>query len=335
MREIVAVENPHRRRKPIALTIRRKLTLNTQDKDEGRDEEMSAEAISNLTSMTGAHAVKTALKRASDATGAGFEILYNMARRESSLDPNAKAKTSSAAGLFQFIEQTWLGAVKNYGARHGLDAESAAITQSASGKFIVADTGKREEILNLRFDPVKAAALAGELIEENRTGLERRLGRVVDAGEVYAAHFLGLGGAARLLAAKPDAIAAEILPRAAAANRAVFYDGSRARTIGEVLASMTQSMGAAAGNSAAPTPPTIAETAVRAAALENAPAPQRAERRSSAPPVIEKKSASLPFATLSLAGGIASLKPLLSPLALSALQAIDPARLGRADSDDR
>ncbi|MEX0645553.1 MAG: transglycosylase SLT domain-containing protein, partial [Parvularculaceae bacterium] len=117
---------------------------------------MSAEAISNLSSVAGAHAVKTALKSASDATGAGFEILYNMARRESSLDPNAKAKTSSAAGLFQFIEQTWLAAVKKYGERHGLAPQSAAITQNAAGKFVVADAAKREGILNLRFDPAKA-----------------------------------------------------------------------------------------------------------------------------------------------------------------------------------
>ena len=61
--------------------------------------------------------VVSALKRASASTGAGFDFLMKMAVRESSLDPTAKAGTSSAAGLFQFIEQTWLGAVKQYGDR--------------------------------------------------------------------------------------------------------------------------------------------------------------------------------------------------------------------------
>ncbi|MEX0645747.1 MAG: hypothetical protein WD076_10580, partial [Parvularculaceae bacterium] len=203
----------------------------------------------------------------------------------------------------------------------------------------------------LRFDPAKAAAIAGELIEENRAGLERRLGRAVDAAEVYAAHFLGLGGAAKLLAAKPDALAAELLPRAAAANRAVFYDGERARTIGEVFAAMAKSMGVAATKAAPaiasaspPAAPTIAETAARASALESAPpALAHVERqgpgtRSSADaPSIEKKSAGLSLASLTLAGGTPALKPLLSPLALAALLAIDPSRLGasRTDPKDR
>jgi hypothetical protein len=319
------------------------LTLKSEDKDEGPDQEMSAEALSKLASLAGAQGVKAALKRASDATGVGFDLLYNMARRESSLDPGAKAKTSSAAGLFQFIEETWLGAVKTYGARHGLAAEAAAITRNAAGKFVVADAARREGILNLRFDPMKAAALAGELVEENRAGLERRLGRAVDAAEVYAAHFFGLGGAAKLLAAAPDAIAADILPKAAAANRAVFYEGARARTIGEVIAAMATSMGVAA-----PTADTMrpaASIAAPAPASENSKAaPARLSKLASTakasaviPADIEKKSADLMLA--SIAGGMSALKPLLSPLALAALQAIDPARLGaekrEADTGDR
>ena len=47
-------------------------------------------------------------------------FLLKTATRESSLNPDAKAKSSSAAGLFQFIEQTWLGLVKSDGPRLGL-----------------------------------------------------------------------------------------------------------------------------------------------------------------------------------------------------------------------
>jgi hypothetical protein len=305
------------------------LTLKPQDED------METHAVSKLASATGAQAVNAALKRASEATGAGFEVLYNMARRESSLDPAAKAKTSSAAGLFQFIEQTWLGAVKNYGARHGLGAEAAAITATASGKLVVADATKREDILNLRFDPAKAAALAGELVQENKAGLENRLGRAVDAAEVYAAHFLGLGGAVKLLRASPDANAAELLPAAAAANRNVFYDGDRAKTIKEVMASLAKSMNVAAGSSEGRAP-SIAETAVKAAAAEtgapqlrdptigeSAPSARRIPRK------LEKKSVDV-FAT----AGMPSLKPLLSPLTLAVLQALDPTRLGVAGQNE-
>jgi len=187
--------------------------------------------------------VTSALKSAGQSTGVSFDFLLKMAQRESSLNPAAKAKTSSAAGLFQFIEQTWLGAVKAHGAKHGLGGFAADITRGGGGKYGVADAGRREEILNLRFDPKAAAALAGELANDNKRALETRLGRGVSNAELYTAHFLGAGGAARLLTAGDDASAAALLPRAAAANRHVFYDGARARSVGEVMASIAKSMG--------------------------------------------------------------------------------------------
>lgn len=300
------------------------------------DEDMQTDAVSKLASAAGGQAVNAALKRASEATGAGFDVLYNMARRESSLDPSAKAKTSSAAGLFQFIEQTWLGAVKNYGSRHGLGVEAASITTTSSGKFVVADQAKRDDILNMRFDPAKAAALAGELIQENKAGLESRLGRAVDAAEVYAAHFLGLGGALKLLRASPDDNAAELLPAAAAANRNVFYEGDRAKSIKEVMASLSKSMSVA---SAATEPrASIAETAVKAAAAE-AGAPVLRDpvlgaaplgKLAAIPRALEKKSAEM------VAGfSLPNLKPLLTPLTLAVLQALDPAQLGAGRDDGK
>src|SRR6476646_11882530 len=53
--------------------------------------------------------VTGAIRDAARVTGAGFEYLLNTALRESNLNPSAKAKSSSATGLFQFIDQTWLG----------------------------------------------------------------------------------------------------------------------------------------------------------------------------------------------------------------------------------
>ena len=187
--------------------------------------------------------VTSALKRAGAKTGADFDFLMNMAKRESSLNPDAKAKTSSAAGLFQFIEQTWLGAVKQYGQRHGLEDYSADITRAPNGKFSVTDTARREEILNLRFDPNASAALAGELASENKSYLEGRLGRAAQSADLYTAHFLGPVGAVRLLSSVSSMTAAEVLPKAAAANKNVFYDGARAKSVGEVVASIAQSMG--------------------------------------------------------------------------------------------
>lgn len=180
-------------------------------------------------------AAPQAIRRASARTGVEFDYLYNVAVRESRLDPSAKAKTSSAAGLFQFIEQTWLSAVKTHGGRHGLAREAAAIEQTASGKYRVADPELRQKILDRRFDPQAAAALAAEFARDNKTRLEASLGRTVDAAELYAAHFLGAGGAETLLKAPKSASAAALLPAAAKANVPVFYDGKRARSVGELI----------------------------------------------------------------------------------------------------
>lgn len=263
-----------------------------------------------LSATTAQAAISGALKKASQSTGVGFDYLYRVAMRESSLNPQAKAKTSSAAGLFQFIEQTWLDAVKKYGPAHGLGAYAGDIRTGADGRLIVADAARRKEILDLRFDPEKAAALAGELARENKTALEGALGRAVDAAELYAAHFLGAGGAKKLLSAGAAESAASLLPAAAEANRRVFYDGARARTVGEVIDGFRKTIGEAQSairdigerieKSLAPL---LRETAIFSQPLERA---SFAPRRQA--PVFEMKS--------------------LSPLALAVLQALDPHEAG-------
>ncbi len=260
-------------------------------------------------------AVQGALKKASDATGVGFDYLYRVAVRESSLNPAATAKTSSAAGLFQFIEETWLGAVKQYGAKHGLAHFAADIEKGPSGRHQVADPARRKEILDLRFDPEKAAALAGELARENRSALEGALGRAVDAAELYAAHFLGAGGAKKLLSAKPEDSAAALLPAAAAANRHVFYDGERARSVGEVIEGFRRTIGVARE--------TISDIGAR---IEKSLAPllrDSADALLGAP--FERASFLRPETTpgFEIKG--------LSPLVLAVLQALDSSDVGGRD----
>lgn len=202
---------------------------------------MTTEIAANATA--GAALVTGAVKRASASTGTGFDFLMKMAARESGFDPNAKAKTSSASGLFQFIEQTWLSTVKKYGDEHGMASSANAITKNANGRYEVTDPAAREKILNMRFDADAASAMAGELANENKSMLETRLGRAVSSADLYTAHFLGPSGAVKLLSAASNTKAADLLPQAASANRNVFYDGSRPKTVGEVAASIARSMG--------------------------------------------------------------------------------------------
>lgn len=182
--------------------------------------------------------VAYAIERASARTGADFDYLMKTAARESSLNPDAKAGTSSAAGLFQFIDQTWLGMIKEHGAEHGLDKYADQISQTKSGRYVVADRQIRREILALRYDPEISATMAGEFTQDSADMLRGSLGREPTGGELYAAHFLGPGGALDLIKAAQsgEPSAASIFPDAARANRSIFYGKGGVRSASEVLA---------------------------------------------------------------------------------------------------
>jgi hypothetical protein len=196
---------------------------------------MLAEAAQIGTERSG---VIAALKNASNVTGVDFSYLLSTATRESSLKSDAHSNTSSASGLFQFVEQTWLGLVKNYGAKYGLGGMAEAIERSPEGRYRADNTADRQAILALRKDPKVSALMEGEYANETRCTMKSSLGRDVFQGELYAAHFLGPQAACRLIEAntsQPDANAASIFPQAAEANRSVFFhsDGS-AKSVAEV-----------------------------------------------------------------------------------------------------
>lgn len=204
--------------------------------------------------------VEAAIRRASAATGVDFEFLMKTARRESAMNPQARARTSSAAGLFQFIEQTWLATVKKHGARHGYGQYADLIHQGADGRWRV-EGSARNVVLDLRFDAQAASTMAAELTASNAAYLRGRTGREPGAGDLYAAHFLGPAGAARLMeamATRPGASAAAMFPDAAAANRSIFYRDGRPATVAEVHANLQRTAGegapAASGAKGDPVP---------------------------------------------------------------------------------
>ena len=176
---------------------------------------------------------REAIARAASRTGVDFGYLLAQARIESSLNPNARAGTSSAAGLYQFTKGTWLNTLDKHGAGHGLGWAGDAI---AGGR--VRDPAMRAQIMALRFDPEASSAMAAELASDNAAALTPMLGRAPDAAELYLAHFLGVGGASQFIAAlqsDPGQSAAAILPKAAAANRGIFYDRGAPRSVGAVM----------------------------------------------------------------------------------------------------
>jgi len=212
---------------------------------------MQAEAAqSSLSSMAsaGADRVVAALQQAAAATGSDFHYLLGTAMRESSLKPNAQSSSSSATGLFQFIDQTWLGLVKEHGAQHGLGEFAAAITKQPDGRYR-ANTDAKENILALRKNPEICALMAGEYAKTTQGTLRAGLGREVCGGELYAAHFLGPDAALKLIklaASDPGASAVAQFPQAASANKSVFLhaDGTP-KTVREVYDWAVRQPGAA------------------------------------------------------------------------------------------
>jgi len=175
-----------------------------------------------------------AIDKAGDKSDVDFDYLLNTAVRESSLDPTAKASTSSATGLFQFLDSTWLRVMKQEGPRLGYQKYADAIQEDANGDLYIADKSVRAEVLKLRENPQVAADLAAAFTASNGAYLKDKFGRMPSPGELYIAHFLGAQGAEKLFRAglaDPSQSAAALFPKQAKANPTIFYDHGQPRSV--------------------------------------------------------------------------------------------------------
>jgi LAS superfamily LD-carboxypeptidase LdcB len=154
--------------------------------------------------------VKNTINEAAKMAGVDPKMMQSFAAVESGMNPNAKASSSSASGLFQFTGGTWKATVAKYGAKYGIDPNTSPTDARAN------------------------SLMAAEYMKENMKAINKHRPNPT-AGDVYAAHFLGASGANRLFRADPSAIAADLLPRAAGSNKSIFFksDGSP-RTVAEL-----------------------------------------------------------------------------------------------------
>jgi hypothetical protein len=205
---------------------------------------MLAEAA---TAATGRNDVIAAIRQASAQTGSDFSYMLGTAMRESGLKTQAKSSSSSATGLYQFVDQTWLGLVKQHGAQFGLGSYASQISQGTDGHYRVDNPSDRQAILALRKDPKTAALMEGEYCNQAKCTMESALGHSVSNGELYAAHFLGPDAATHLIQmnqTNPNASAAAAFPQAASANRSVFYHANgSAKSVHEVYDWATKQTG--------------------------------------------------------------------------------------------
>lgn len=223
--------------------------------------------------------VRAAIGQAAQATGINFQYLLAQAKSESGLNPNAKAATSSAKGLYQFIDQSWLGVVKQHGANYGLGWAADAITQKPGGGYTVAPA-LRDAVFALRQQAGPAAMMAAASASDNAQSLSQSLGRAVNGTDLYFAHFLGPAGASKFLRAQctdGSACAASLFPQEARANRGIFYarDGSP-RSLNDIYALMGRKLDSAVDGSGTavqadqPAPGSLVATLPGAVALPSA-----------------------------------------------------------------
>ena len=284
--------------------------------------------ISNATTTAGVDPsrlrIAGAIKQAAKTTGISFEYLLATAKMESNFNPKAAASTSSARGLYQFIDQTWLGTVKEAGAQRGYGKYADAITKSPSGSYSVSDPAARSAIMKLRDDPDAASSMAAVLTQSNSFRLTGKIGRRPTDGELYMAHFMGVGGAAKLISNaedNPNASAARLFPNADAANRSIFFDRSgRARSVSEVHSVLSSRYAGAANSQATrsamaavgdiPTRVTFASAASATEPIDNAAYLSAFPEVRSVPPV-----------TMALASNATNNSPPTDPIFRSLFQA--------------
>ena len=166
--------------------------------------------------------IVSAIKTASAKTGVSFSYLMEKAAAESNFNATAKAKTSSATGLFQFIESTWMDMVNRHGAKYGINTDQS-----------------KANLLNLRKNPQIASLMAGEFAQSNKAHLQQTIGGKIGNTELYFAHFMGAGGASAFLSQfkkNPLSIGADLFPKEARANKNVFYDSKTGapKTLGQI-----------------------------------------------------------------------------------------------------
>jgi hypothetical protein len=218
--------------------------------------------------------ISGAIKQAAKSSGISFEYLLTTAKIESNLNPTAQASTSSAKGLYQFIEQTWLGTLKGAGNAMGLGKYADAITKNADGRYEVSDPSMRNDIMKLRSDPSASAMMAGAFTRANSDQLQNAIGRKPTEGELYIAHFLGPDGAGKLIGAaatQPNANAASMFPQAAAANTSIFYDkAGQARSAADVYAKLSGKFDVARSVNFAPSTQTANAVPVQPSAPDTA-----------------------------------------------------------------
>jgi len=168
--------------------------------------------------------VKKIINAASDRAGIDNTLMQVMAAKESSFRVDAKAPRSSALGLYQFLNGTWKEAISKYGPKYDLGMSNAS-----------------------RLNPEHSTLMAAEYLKANLKHIKgvKPNPNITDA---YLTHFLGPGGAKKLLTANPDESAERVVGKAAVnANPGIFIGNGRIKTVREAYDTIAKQLAKTAG----------------------------------------------------------------------------------------
>lgn len=200
--------------------------------------------------------VAGAIREASRVTGVDESILNAIAYKESTFNPTAKAPTSTAKGLFQFLDGTWKLVVNQYGARYGVPKDANP------------------------FDPLSSAIMGGAYLKHEIYPQISKVRPNPNATDLYLGHFMGpVGGRnwLRNMMNNPNGIAANDFPVQAKANQWVYWDKGtgRARTYAEIYDVFSRGLRGieSAINKSKETPTSTSVTPVESTPMENKAGP--------------------------------------------------------------
>ncbi len=148
---------------------------------------LSGQAIDPLGAVTAIVAVTDG-----DDDDAAVETLVDrIIRVESGGNARARNPLSSAEGLGQFIDSTWVRMMNTY-------------------RPDLASSLSRAQLLELKFDATLSREMVRNLAREGEAYLKVR-GHHITAGRLYLCHFLGMQGAAVALSASTDAMVGDVM----------------------------------------------------------------------------------------------------------------------------
>lgn len=148
-------------------------------------------------------------------------VVSRIIGNESGGDPNAQNSRSSAGGLGGFIDSTWVATVRKY-------------------RPDIARGMSNDGIIELKTDPAIAREMTLRHTEENARFLARN-GKAVTPANLYLAHFVGTGGANKVLSANDETPLVSVLDSSAIkANPEVLGGG---KTVGDLKRWAERKMG--------------------------------------------------------------------------------------------